>query len=224
MKKVIFWDSDGTLLYGNESFKCSLVRAFHEFGYCLGEDVARNFMRSVCSWYVPEKDHSDKNGEEWWEELLGEIRVFCEEHGVAKSDIIPICNCFRKNVVTFEYEVYSDAKKVLLSFKEMGYENYIISNNFPELGEVFKRLGLDTAISGYFLSAGVGYEKPRKEIYEYAILQSGNPEIKYMIGDNPIADYQGGLNAGMTPVLVHNMAEGMTCCEQLTDLLEIIRN
>lgn len=30
MKKAIFWDSDGTLLYGNESFKCSLMRAFIE--------------------------------------------------------------------------------------------------------------------------------------------------------------------------------------------------
>ena len=46
MKKVIFWDSDGTLLYGNESFKCSLVRAFEEFGYSLKEDTARAFMRS----------------------------------------------------------------------------------------------------------------------------------------------------------------------------------
>ena len=221
-KKCIFWDSDGTLLYGNESFKCSLVRAFKEFGYSLEEDKARDFMRSVCSWYVPEKDHSNKSGEEWWEELLGEIRGFCAEHEVAESDITPICNSFRKLVITFEYEVYSDAKKVLHHFKVMGYENYIISNNFPELGEVFKRLGLDSEISGYFLSASVGYEKPRKEIFEYAISRAGNPEVKYMIGDNPTADYQGGLNAGMTPILVHNEVEGMVCCEELTDLLEVI--
>lgn len=45
MKKAIFWDSDGTLLYGNESFKISLIRSFEKFGYSLEEDVARNFMR-----------------------------------------------------------------------------------------------------------------------------------------------------------------------------------
>ena len=39
MKKAIFWDSDGTLLYGNESFKCSLIRAFEEFGYVLEGEV-----------------------------------------------------------------------------------------------------------------------------------------------------------------------------------------
>ena len=222
MKKAIFWDCDGTLVYGNESFKCSLMRAFDELGYSVNGDEVRCFLRSVCSWYVPEKDHSDKNGEEWWEELLGEIRVFCEKHGVTKPDAEVICNSFRKRVVTYEYEAYPDAKKVLCHFKEMGYENYIISNNFPELGEVFKRLGLGDLISGCFPSASVGYEKPRKEIYEYAISSAGNPDVTYMIGDNPVADYQGGLHAGMTPILVHNTVEGMRCCEELTKLMDVI--
>ena len=222
MKKAIFWDSDGTLLYGNESFKSSLVRAFEEFGYALEDEEARTFMRRVCSWYVPEKDHSQKSGEEWWNDLLEEICVFCEEHGVEQADIIPVCNSFREKVITFEYEAYPDAKSVLHYFKEKGYENYIISNNFPELSQVFVRLGLDTEIVGYFLSASVGYEKPRKEIFEYALLHAGNPEICYMIGDNPVTDYQGGQENGMTPVLVHNMQAGKTCCEQLTDLFDMI--
>ena len=87
MKKAIFWDSDGTLLYGNESFKCSLIRAFEKYGYRLGEDSARDFMRSVCSWYMPEKDHSDKDGEGWWQELLGEISKFCMKQGVDENHI-----------------------------------------------------------------------------------------------------------------------------------------
>lgn len=223
MKKVIFWDSDGTLLYGNESFRISLMRAFGEYGYSLDEDIARTFMKSVCSWYMPEKNHSDKNGEEWWEALLEEICLFCDARGVAKIDVQSISKTFRENVVKYEYEAYSDAREVLHYFREKGFENYIISNNFPELMEVFKRVGLDEDISGYFFSASIGYEKPRKEIFEYAILNAGNPEIKYMIGDNPIADYQGGLNAGMIPVLVHNTVEGARCCEQLTDLMGIIK-
>ena len=122
----------------------------------------------------------------------------------------------------FEYEAYPDAKAVLHHFKEMGYENYIISNNFPELREVFVRLGLDEEIAGYFISASVGYDKPRKEMFECAMTQAGNPEVCYMIGDNPVADYEGSLNAGMKPVLVHKNIEGKVCCEQLTDLFDII--
>lgn len=222
MKKAIFWDSDGTLLYGNESFMKSLVRAYEKYGYSLEEDTAREFMRRVCSWYVPQKDHSNKNGEEWWADLLEEICMFCEEHKVCKRDTEFICGAFRKNVISYEYEAYPDAKAVLHHFKEKGYENYIISNNFPELNEVFERLGLGAEIAGYFPSASVGYEKPRKEIYDYAIEKADNPEIRYMIGDNPITDYQGGLDAGMKPILVHNIVDGKLCCDRLIDLFEIV--
>lgn len=54
--------------------------------------------------------------------------------------------------------------------------------------------------------------------------KAGNPEIKYMVGDNPVADYEGGLAVGMKPVLVHNKVEGMVCCEELRDLPEIIKD
>lgn len=43
-----------------------------------------------------------------------------------------------------------------------------------------------------------------------------------MIGDNPKTDYQGGLDAGMTPILVHNKVERKVCCERLVDLYNII--
>jgi len=222
VNKAIFWDCDGTLVHDNESFKCSLLRALQEFGYPVSEDAVKSFLKGACSWNKPEEDHGDANGEEWWERLLGGMRVFCEEQGVSPTDAESVCNAFRKNVISYEYEAYPEAKKVLRQFGEKGYKHYIISNNFPELREVFLRLGLDEEIAGYFISASVGYDKPRKEIYEYATAKAGNPEVRYMIGDNPVADYEGSLNAGMKPVLVHKRVEGKECCEQLMDLFEII--
>lgn len=223
MKKAIFWDSDGTLMYGNESFTISLVKAFHQFGYPMDEETARRRKRNICSWDVPWKDHSNRNGEEWWQDLLEDIRLFCRENNVSDEDVELVCSSFRKGVVEFEYEAYPQAKEVLHYFKEKGYENYIISNNFPELGDVFARLGLGEDISGYFTSAAVGYEKPSKEIFEYAIQAAGTPEVKYMIGDNPVTDYQGGLGVGMTPILVHKKVDGLECAEQLTDLYDVIK-
>ena len=222
VNKAIFWDCDGTLVRDNESFKRSLLRALQEFGYCVSEEAVKGFLKGACSWNKPEEDHSDANGEAWWERLLGGMRVFVEEQGVTPSDAVSVCNAFRKNVVSYEYEVYPEAKKVLRQFSEKGYKHYIISNNFPELREVFLRIGLDEEIAGYFISASVGYDKPRKEIFEYAVAKAGNPEVRYMIGDNPVADYEGGLNAGMKPVVVHKKVEGKVCCEHLTDLLDII--
>lgn len=221
-KKAIFWDCDGTLVRDNESFKCSLMRAFQEFGYYVSEEAVKNFLKDACSWNKPEEDHGDANGEEWWERLLGGMRVFCEAQGTSPADAVSVCNAFRKNVVSYEYEVYPDAKSVLQHFTEKGYKHYIISNNFPELREVFVRIGLDEEISDYFISASVGYDKPRKEMYEYAIEKAGNPNVCYMVGDNPVADYEGSLNAGLKPILVHKKVDGKVCCEQLTGLFDII--
>ena len=152
MRKAIFWDCDGTLVYNNESFKCSLMRALQKVGYMVEEEAVKQFLRGACSWNKPEEDHGDKNGEEWWERLLGGMRVFCEEQGVNPADAADVCRSFRENVVSYEYEVYPEAKDVLRKFSEKGYKHYIISNNFPELREVFVRIGLDEEISGYFIS------------------------------------------------------------------------
>lgn len=222
MNKAIFWDSDGTLLYGNESFKCALMRAMQDAGVEPDEEAVGSLMRRICSWYAPEKDHSRLNGEEWWQELLKEIGHFCVEQGIAPADTASVCASFRENVITYEYEPYADAEMVLRTFQERGFSNYVISNNFPELELVFRRLGLDAYVSGYILSASVGYEKPRKEIFACALRLAGNPETGYMIGDNPVADGQGGLVAGLKPILVHNRQEGMICCDELTELLKII--
>lgn len=47
--------------------------------------------------------------------------------------------------------------------------------------------------------------KPAKEIFEYAVkVSGGNLEESIMIGDNPEADIQGAINAGMDSILVNH--------------------
>lgn len=223
MNKAIFWDSDGTLIYGNESFAFSLVKACEEVGCHINIDDSRKLMRSICSWYVPEYDHSGRNGEEWWGDLLDKIGQFCRARNIEDERIAKIGELFRKYVIEYDYQTYDDALEVLQYFSEHGFKNYIISNNFPELGQVFKNLGLDKYISGYTTSASAGYEKPDINIYNQAMRAAGYPDVCYMIGDNPKTDYAGGLAAGMKPVLVHNEDAGCECsCAKLVDLKNII--
>lgn len=223
MKKAIFWDSDGTLLYGNESFKISFLRACADSGYNVEESIVKQFMKNSCSWYCPEKDHSDMSGDEWWNDLLEKMHIFCKEIGIADCDEEKICTSFREKVIDYEYEPYPDANEILAYFHDMGYENYIISNNFPELDRVFDRLGLAENISGVFTSAAIGYEKPREEIYQYAIEHAGFPEVCYMVGDNPITDYQGGMKAGMKAILVHSTPRnGELSCGELLEVKKVI--
>ena len=134
-RKVIFWDFDGTLIYSNESFLCSLSDAFEQFNYSFEQKEIKDFLVSVCSWYVPSKEYTDKTGELWWQELLGKLQLFCGEHHIKKSDSDLICKKFRENVIRFEYKLYEDAEEILSYCKDKGYDNYILSNNFPELVE-----------------------------------------------------------------------------------------
>ncbi len=219
MNKAIFWDSDGTLLYGNESFAESFVKSCKGVGYEISIEKARELMRDICSWYRPEIDHSNQDGEEWWKSLLSKIEYFCKEAGLTDKQISSILPSFRENVISYDYKAYNDANEILKYFKLNGFRNYIISNNFPELNQVFERLGLDEYISGYITSAGAGYEKPNIKIFEIAMQMAEHPEICYMIGDNPKTDYAGGKAVGMNTILVHNQSpECEHCCECLLDL------
>lgn len=223
MNKVIFWDSDGTLLYGNESFAYSFVRSCEDAGCSETIEDARRLMRRVCSWYNADTDHSDQNGEQWWNSLLEKMAEYLGAKLQDEEKIAEILLSFRRNVTEFGYKAYDDAKDILKEFSGRGYRSFVISNNFPELGEVFDRLGLGEYISGYITSAEAGYEKPDPRIYELALKMAGDPEIRYMIGDNPVTDYEGGINAGMKAILVHcDHTEGRTACRELSDLPRMI--
>ena len=72
---------------------------------------------------------------------------------------------------------------------------------------VIKNLGLAEYFIDYIVSANIGYEKPRNEIFQYALKIADYPNNCFMIGDNPIADIQGGKSAGMKTILTHNDCE-----------------
>ena len=82
-------------------------------------------------------------------------------------------------------------------------ENYVLSNNYPELTEVIERLGLKPYFREIFVSGRIGYEKPRPELFAYALERAGYPDVAYMVGDNPVADIQGANAAGMRTAFVH---------------------
>ena len=92
-----------------------------------------------------------------------------------------------------------------------------------------KRQGLDEYFEGIIVSALVGFDKPRKEIFEYGKELACNPYQCIMIGDNPVDDIKGAKLAGFATILVndrHPDYSGDYCdyiCKTLTDMLEILK-
>lgn len=124
-----------------------------------------------------------------------------------------------------QYPLYDDAVPTLQKCMELGYKNYILSNNFPELHLAVKALGLSCYFEGCIVSSNVGYEKPRIELFEYALHAAENPKECYMIGDNPVADVLGGKSAGMNTILVHRSEDcgADFYCENLSEIPLVLK-
>lgn len=205
MSKALFWDFDGTLVHTNESFLQTLDRGLRNLNYQIPADQIRIFLQTACSWYTPDETYPHRTGEQWWDTFLGKLHVFYDAHSISATDGAKISQYFKSHIPSkANYILYEDAKEVLNQCISKGYVNYIISNNYPELPAIIQDFGLAPYFADYFVSANLGYEKPRPEIFHQALKSAGYPKICYMIGDNPVADIQGAHATGMKTILVHH--------------------
>lgn len=107
------------------------------------------------------------------------------------------------NKALSNYKLYDDTEETLKKCIEMGYKNYLITNNYPEIINVLKQMDIAQYFQDFIVSSHIGYEKPRGEFFDYARKTANNPDIVCVIGDNPVADIKGGNDAGFTTFAVH---------------------
>ena len=183
-------------------------------------------MKKNCSWHIYQNSYPEKTGELWWTELLERLGRFCEELDIPVEDRKCIRTMFRDKVMYHPYRLYEDAEEMLTYCREQGFENYLLTNNYPELEAVVERLGLRHYFTDLFISSQIGFDKPRRELFDYALKRAQNPECCYMIGDNPVADMKGGKDAGMRTILVHTKntaGYADEVCRQLMEIREILQ-
>ena len=221
MKKVIFWDFDGTLVKSNQSFLTSLLKALEENKAAIPEEDCRRFLKSACSWYFPEKTYPGRTGVLWWQDLLQKLQIFSTACSVPVDQISRICSSFRRHVVSYPYLIYPDALPALKLANDLGFENYILSNNFPELKQIVSDMGMRPYVKEVLLSSDLGAEKPNISLFSAALERSGSPSLALMVGDNPIADIAGAKAAGMKTVLVHRDGPCQEADWIFSSLLEI---
>ena len=226
MKQTVFWDFDGTLVYCNQSFLDALQQALQEKQCETDRECCARFLQEASSWNHPEESYIGRTGECWWTDLQDKIKIFLDSIHVSLNVQNEICEMFRKNAISYSYHIYEDATEILEKTKRNGVSNYIISNNFPELIQTIEKMGISRYFEDVFLSANIGYEKPRAEIFQYALQQTGQPEMAYMVGDNPAADIQGAAAVGMRTIMVHGtapVADAEYTCRSLIEIQDILQ-
>ncbi len=101
------------------------------------------------------------------------------------------------------FKPYPESEEVMEELRNMGLSLYAVSNWDVELESVLEGLGWTQYFSGIIASAKVGSEKPAKAIFEEALRVSGVPRDRVVhVGNDPIADVRGAIEAGIDAVLV----------------------
>ncbi len=95
-----------------------------------------------------------------------------------------------------------------LSYLAGKYNLYILTNGFSEIQLLkISSCGLQHYFKKLFMAEMVGYQKPDRRFFEYAIKSvHAHKNECLIIGDDPEADIHGGLNAGIDQVYfnLHN--------------------
>ncbi|NCT94342.1 MAG: noncanonical pyrimidine nucleotidase, YjjG family [Chitinophagaceae bacterium] len=97
--------------------------------------------------------------------------------------------------------------EILDYLRGKNYRLHLVTNGFEKTQHnKLKQSGLDGYFEAVITSEASNSLKPQKEIFDYALQQTGAQiEQSIMIGDNLDADIQGGINAGMDTVFVNHI-------------------
>ena len=233
-KPVLFWDYHGTLTKPDNQWvdiALKLSDTLYPEMNIPHDEIKKHLSGNCLPWWTyPDRDtrHLIEN-DGWWKSCEEEFVKMYIASGFDKTQAEKMAPLIRHYVVNAaNHRLHDDAVRVLKELKNRGYHSYILSNNFPELPQIVSRQGLDEYFDGVIVSALVGYDKPRKEIFEYGRNLAGNPYHCIMIGDNPVDDIKGAKLAGFSTILVndrHPDYNGDYCdyiCKTLTDMLEVL--
>lgn len=213
--KVFCWDFDGTLTVPDPRWRDIIIDS-------LGLDLAgddgllqkiRACMYPEYPWNTPDEDHAAYRGEAAWKYLEDHFYRGLVECGIPPGAARAAAGTVRPAIKRAErYRLYDDAVDTLRYVKEHGAVNVLLTNNYPDLYDIIDALGLTEYFDEMIISGVVGFNKPRREIFELAKAKYPGAEF-YMIGDSVNADILGGKQCGMRTVLVHRgHSEHADCC------------
>ena len=101
------------------------------------------------------------------------------------------------------FNPYPESEAVLSRLKEIGVGLYVVSNWDLQLVGVLEDLGWLRYFDGVIISAVSGVEKPDPRLFEEALEVSSVARDRVVhVGNDPIADIRGAVEAGIDTVLV----------------------
>ncbi len=230
--KVVFFDVGETLLYRNPSLTTIVYRFLKKVGYKFKKYQIDNFLKETAKEMKPVVEKARLNDSQKWElfikKFFRKIKFKNFEKVTKIKERLKKGTSFRK---------FKDVDKTFDFLKKNGIKIGIISNAPKELKEILKRTGILQKVDFLFISEEVGFEKPHKNIFEYALKKAKvfRDECLF-VGDNYIADIKGAKRVGILPFWINRDSDNMHFSykdnydkdilkiKNLTELIEFIKN
>ena len=208
-KDTILFDLGGTLAYYYEisEFPDILHEAVAEVrDYLLKEGILTVSSEEIFQ-RVREEDHeaADYRIRPLEERLY---RIFQLDASLYSEELaMKMCRCFMKPIFARGC-CYEDTIPTLSELRSRGFKTGIVSNTSwgsPAVlwREEIDRLGLGQMVDAAVFCRDVGWRKPARQIFEFAVRKlNATPQNCVFVGDNPNWDLLGPQALGITAILI----------------------
>jgi putative hydrolase of the HAD superfamily len=226
--KVLLWDFDQTLAHREGRWSGAVLEVVRQNR---GDDVptleaVRALLRQGFPWHQPDVAHDHiKSADAWWSELISPVlnNVFLTLN-FDSSQLQSLVAQFRQNYLNPNcWKVYPDVVLTLETLAHEGWQHVVLSNHIPELEALMAALSLEQHFEAVFSSGVIGFEKPNRRFFEFALEKIGPVKEIWMIGDNYEHDILGAAQLGIPGILVRqNHADAKRSCLELSGVVDIL--
>jgi REG-2-like HAD superfamily hydrolase len=230
--RAVFLDVGDTIMRPNPSWEHVYALAFEEFGVKVEMDDLRKALRSAYhhgGWGM-------EGGFEPSEETSFQRTVAIDAAAIKALGLEPMPDAFFRRLaelftLTSHWHIFPDAYPALMALKERGLIVGAVSNWVWNLPELLHALDLVQHFDFIAASARIGFEKPDRRIFEWALEQADvPPESVIHVGDHLDADVEGARATGIEAVLIDRNARfspkevpaGVQLIRSLDELLPIV--
>jgi putative hydrolase of the HAD superfamily len=199
--KHIFFDLDRTLWDFDKNSTAALIDIIKVFHL---EETVKDIDEFVKSFhYYNDRLWDDFREGKMKKQLLRleRFRLLLNRYDISEKNTVEKISQFYLNTAPTKPALIENSLDVLV-YLASKYKLYVISNGFydVQLTKIINS-GISKYISKLFTSDRIGYAKPDKRIYEYAIRSvHAHKEESLMIGDDFNKDIEGAKNADIDQV------------------------